>query len=87
MTESIMVILTALVLLGLLIRWFVLMLIDARRKVIDWFAPKGVTFGIRDVPLSKSEWERFAALAVARGIAQKTLLADCVKFYLQEKMK
>jgi hypothetical protein len=53
----------------------------------DWLTPRGVTFGICDVPLSTNEWQRFAALAVARGVAQKTLLAECVKFYLAEKVK
>jgi len=61
------------------------------RRVGVWFknlfAPRGVTFGLADVPLSAYEWQRFAAFATAKGIQQKTLLAECVKFYLQEKVK
>lgn len=49
--------------------------------------PRGVTCSLFDVPLSPHEWERFAALAVARGVQQKTLLAEAIKFYLQEKVK
>jgi len=42
---------------------------------------------MKDVPLSVHEWERFAALAIAMNKQTKTLLAEAVKYYLQEKTK
>lgn len=42
---------------------------------------------MEDVPLSVHEWERFSALAIAMNKQTKTLLADAVKYYLQEKTK
>lgn len=44
-------------------------------------------FGLADIPLSAGEWQRFSAFAVAKNVQTKTLLADAVKYYLQEKVK
>lgn len=72
---------------GILTVW----LLRQVRRGLGWLrnflTPPGVTFGIADVPLTAHEWQRFAALATAKNIQQKTLLAECIKFYLSEKVK
>jgi hypothetical protein len=50
--------------------------------VQDLFSPRGVTFGIAEVPLSVHEWQRFGGLALAKNVSQKALLAEAVKFYM-----
>lgn len=49
--------------------------------------PRMTDFSLHDVPLSSEQWKRFCALAHARGISQKRLLADMVVYYFEEKVK
>jgi hypothetical protein len=49
--------------------------------------PRMTDFSLHDVPLSSEQWQRFCALAHARGISQKRLLADMVVYYFDEKVK
>lgn len=42
---------------------------------------------LKDIPLTNKEWERFAGLAIAKGVTQKTLLAEAIIYYLEQKTK
>ena len=50
-------------------------------------APGPKMVNIAQLPLTDEQWNRFCHLAAARGVKQKTLLADAIKFYLQEKIR
>jgi len=50
-------------------------------------APGAKMFNISHLPLTDEQWNRFCHLAAARGVQQKTLLAEAIKFYLQEKIR
>ena len=49
--------------------------------------PQGERLNLQDVPLSAHEWQRFAALAVAMNKQTKTLLAEAVRYYIEQKTK
>jgi hypothetical protein len=59
---------------------------NALKKLRGIF-PNSIDFAVRDVPLSNEQWKRFCALAHARGISQKRLLADMIVFYFYEKVE
>lgn len=42
---------------------------------------------VSDIPLSSEQWKKFCALAYAKGISQKRLLAEAVLYYLEQKIK
>jgi hypothetical protein len=46
-----------------------------------------VNFHAASIPLSVNEWQRFSALATAKGCQTKTLMAEAIKFYLESKVK
>lgn len=50
-------------------------------------APGPKMLNIAQLPLTDEQWSRFCHLAAARGVQQKTLLAEAIKFYLQEKIR
>lgn len=66
----------------LVLAWLVRTVRRCAQWVSDLFTPRGVTFGIGDVPLSVHEWQRFAGLALAKNVSQKALLAEAVKFFM-----
>lgn len=49
--------------------------------------PRSLDFALRDVPLSREQWQRFCSLAHARGVSQKRLLADMVVFYFEKNVR
>ena len=72
--------------------WIILMLMLAGmaysfKQLYFKHADKFEVLNMKDIPLSVHEWERFAALAIAMNKQTKTLLADAVKYYIQEKTK
>jgi len=50
-------------------------------------APSAKLLNVSQLPLTDEQWSRFCHLAAARGVQQKTLLAEAIKFYLQEKIR
>ncbi len=44
-------------------------------------------FKLSDLPLSSGQWDRFCHLAAAKGVKQTTLLADAVKYYLDQAIR
>lgn len=44
-------------------------------------------FKVADIPLSSEQWKRFCSLAIAKRVSQKKLIAECVLYYLEQKVK
>jgi hypothetical protein len=72
---------------GLIILFMVLCIIFWSGRYSAEKAPSVKMINIAHLPLTEEQWNRFCHLAAARGVQQKTLLADAIKFYLQEKIR
>lgn len=70
------------------VAWFAVRLIkyitSGSRKLLRRLNAQRIDFRLNDVPLSPIQWQKFCALALAKGISQKRLLADMITFYFDE---